>query len=94
MDGYLLSEDTIDLDFGPNEAIVQKPKATKNLLKALYMKGHVNGKPISRMLVNGGAIVNLMLYSLFKKLGGSKEELIKTNMTVNSVRGGKPMGAN
>jgi hypothetical protein len=46
------------------------------------------------MLVNGGAIVNLMLYSLFKKLGGSKEELIKTNMTVNSVRGGKPMGAN
>jgi hypothetical protein len=34
-----------------------------------------------------------MSYSLFKKLGGSDEELIKTNMTVSRVGGGKPMGA-
>jgi hypothetical protein len=45
------------------------------------------------MLVDGGAIVNLMLYSLFKKLGGSYDELIKTNMTVSGVGGGEPMGA-
>jgi hypothetical protein len=45
------------------------------------------------MLVDGGAIVNLMPYSLFKKLGGSHEELIKTNMTVSGVGGGEPMGA-
>jgi hypothetical protein len=45
------------------------------------------------MLVDGGVIVNLMSYSLFKKLGGSDEELIKTNMTVNGVGGSKPMGA-
>jgi hypothetical protein len=50
--------------------IFQMPKDTDNHLKALYMKGHNNGKPISRMLVDGGAIVNLMSYSLFKKLGG------------------------
>jgi hypothetical protein len=69
MDGYVLSEeDVAHLDSGPKEAIFQKPKATKNHLKALYMKGHINGKPISRMLVDGGAMVNLMPYSLFKKL--------------------------
>jgi hypothetical protein len=34
-----------------------------------------------------------MLYSLFTKLGGLDEELIKTNMTVIGVGGGKPMGA-
>jgi hypothetical protein len=34
------------------------------------------------MLVGRGAIVNLMSYSLFKKLGGSDYELIKANMTV------------
>jgi hypothetical protein len=34
-----------------------------------------------------------MSYSLFKKLGGSNEELIKTNMTVSGVGGGEPMGA-
>ena len=57
------------------------------------MKEHLNGKLISRMLVDGGAIVNLMPYSLFKKLGGKDEELIKTNMTVSGVGGGEPMGA-
>jgi hypothetical protein len=34
-----------------------------------------------------------MSYSLFKKLGGLDDELIKTNMTVSGVGGGKPMGA-
>jgi hypothetical protein len=86
-------EDFTHLDFRPKDAIFQKPKDTDNHLKALYMKGHINGKPISRMLVDGGAIVNLMPYSIFKKLGGSDEELIKTNMTVNGVGGGEPMGA-
>jgi hypothetical protein len=94
MDGYFLSEeDVTHLDFGPKEAIFQKPKTTKTHLKALYMKGHINGKPISCMMVDGGAIVNLMPYSLFKKLGGSDDELIKTNMTISGVGGGKPTGA-
>jgi hypothetical protein len=45
------------------------------------------------MVVYGGAIANLIRYSLFKKLGGSEEELIKTNMTVSGVEGGNPIGA-
>jgi hypothetical protein len=45
------------------------------------------------MLVDGRAIVKLMPYSLFKKLGGSEDKLIKTNMTVSSVGGGELMGA-
>ena len=45
------------------------------------------------MLVDGGAIVNLMPYSLYKKLGGTDEELIKTNMTVSGMGGGDPIGA-
>jgi hypothetical protein len=86
-------EDLAHLDFGPKDAIFQKPKGTDNHLNALYMKGHINGNPISRMLVDGGATVNFMQYSLFKKLGGSDEELIKTNMTVSGVGGGELMGA-
>jgi hypothetical protein len=57
------------------------------------MKGHIDGKPISRMMVDGRAIVNLMSYSLFKKLGGSDDELIKTNMTISGVGGVEPIGA-
>ena len=71
----------------------QKPKESDNHLNALYMRGHINGKPISRMLVDGGAIVNLMPYSLYNKLGGKDEELIKTNMTVSGVGGCDPIGA-
>jgi hypothetical protein len=74
-------EDFAHLDFGPKDVIFQKPKDDDNHLKALYMKGHINGKSISWMLVDGGAIVYLMLYFLINKLGGSDEELIKTNMT-------------
>ena len=37
--------------------------------------------------------MNLMPYSLYKKLGGTDEELIKTNMTVSGVGGGDPIGA-
>ena len=57
------------------------------------MKGHINGRPILWMLVDGGAIVNLMPYPLLKKLGGSDEELIKTDMTVSGVTGSEPLGA-
>ena len=70
-DDYLAisEEETAHLEFGPHEAIFQKPKDSDNHLKALYMRGHINGKPVSRMLVDSGAIVNLMPYSLYKKLG-------------------------
>ena len=93
---YAFSEEEEEatlLDFGPREAVFQKPKESDNHLKALYMRGHINGRPISRMLVDGGAIVNLMPYSLYKKLGGTDEELIKTNMMVSGVGGGEPIGA-
>ena len=45
------------------------------------------------MLVDSGAIVNLMPYSLYKKLSRMDEELIKTNITVSGVGGGDPIGA-
>ena len=45
------------------------------------------------MLVDGGAIVNLMPDSLYKKLGGEDEDLINTNMMVRGVGGGDPIGA-
>jgi hypothetical protein len=35
------------------------------------------------MLVDGGAAINLMSYSIFKKLGREDDELVKTNMMPN-----------
>jgi hypothetical protein len=53
---------------------------------------HINGKPVSRMLIDGGAAINLMSYSIFKKLRREDGELVKTNLTLNGV-GGNPMEA-
>jgi hypothetical protein len=43
------------------------------------------------MLVDIGAIVNLMSYLLYKKLGGIDDELIKTNVMVSGVGGANPI---
>jgi hypothetical protein len=43
--------------------------------------------------MGGGAIINLMPYSFFKKMGRSDAELIKTKMMINGVGGGDPIGA-
>jgi hypothetical protein len=47
-------------------------------------------KTIFRMLIDGGAAVNLMSYSIFKKLGREDDDLVKTNLTLNGVGGGRP----
>jgi hypothetical protein len=39
------------------------------------------------MLIDGDAVVNLMPYSVFKKLGRKNDEVVKTNLTLNSVGG-------
>jgi hypothetical protein len=44
------------------------------------------------MLIDSGAAINLMLYSVFKKLGREDDELMKTNLMLNGV-GGNPMEA-
>jgi hypothetical protein len=39
------------------------------------------------MLVNGGVVVNLMPYSMLKKLRKEDDELMKTNLTLNGMGG-------
>jgi hypothetical protein len=44
------------------------------------------------MLVDSGATVNVMSYSIFKKLGREDDELVKTNLMLNGM-GANPMEA-
>jgi hypothetical protein len=80
-------------DFTPQSAIFHKPGNSVNHLKPLHVKGHINSRPVKNMLVDNRAMVNLMPYSLCKKLGGSDEELIKIKRIVKGVGGGKPISA-
>ena len=51
----------------------------------------MNGKPISGVLIDGGAVLNMMSYSMVKKLGKSYKDLKDTNMIMsNIIRGSTP----
>jgi hypothetical protein len=94
VDYSLIGDDEVaEMSFDPCNVVFQRLKDSENHFKPLYIRGHLDGKPISRMLINGGAIINLIPYSFFKKMGKSDDELIKTNMTTNDVDGGDPIGA-
>jgi hypothetical protein len=70
---------------GPKEAVFEKLEELSQHMKPLYVRGHIDGRPISRMLIDGGAAINLMPYSIFKKLGQQDDELVKTNLTLNGL---------
>ena len=54
------------------QAIFDKPVKHRHL-KALYVKCFVDGKPMNKMLVDGGAFVNLCLTPLFVNLARDQE---------------------
>ena len=56
-------------------------------LKALYMKGFVDGKPMNKILVDGGASINLMSYTTFCKLGKGLGDLLETDMMLRDFGG-------
>jgi hypothetical protein len=72
------------LSVGAAATVFQKPQEKHyRHLKPLYIKGYVNGKPVNRMLVDSGAAVNIMPYSLCRKIGRSAVDLICTNIVLN-----------
>jgi hypothetical protein len=56
-------------------------------LKALYLKGYINGHPVNKMLIDTSVVVNIMPYSVLHQLGRSAEDLIKTNVTLSDFNG-------
>jgi hypothetical protein len=80
-----VEEEVTQMCLSPKEAVFEKPEESSQHLMLMYIWGHINGRPVSRMLVDGGAAINLMLYSVFKKLGREDDKLVKTNLTLNGV---------
>jgi hypothetical protein len=85
-----IEDEVAQMCLSPKEVMFEKPEESSQHLKPLYIRGHIDGKPISRMLVDGGAAVNLISYIVFKKLRGEDDELVNTNLMPNGV-GGNPM---
>jgi hypothetical protein len=57
------------LDFGPRPVIFEKPwEKNYKHLKALFLKGYINGDTVNKMLVDTGAAVNIMPYLVLHRL--------------------------
>jgi hypothetical protein len=85
-------EEVAQMCLGLKEAMFEKPEESSQHMKLLYVRGHIDGRLTSRMLIDGGATIHLMPYSVFKNLGWEDDELMKTNLTLNGI-GGNSMEA-
>jgi hypothetical protein len=87
-----IEEEVTQMCLIPKEVMFEKPEESSQHLKPLYIRRHIDGKPISRMLIDDSAAVKLISYTIFKKLGREDDELMKTNLMLNGM-GGNPMEA-
>ena len=83
-----LEEAVAQLALEPVSATFEKLKDEKRRhLKALFLKGFFDGKPITKMLVDGDVEVNIMPYAMLRKLGKSNEDLTKTDIMLKDFEG-------
>jgi hypothetical protein len=68
------------------QATFDKPAKNRHM-RPLYLKGYVNGKPLTKMFVDGGAAVNVMSYTTFRKLGMGPGDLTPTSIILNDFAG-------
>ncbi|CAL8095915.1 unnamed protein product [Prunus armeniaca] len=72
-----------------NEVIPRDEPNKYRHLKPLYISAHVEGVPVSKVFVDCGATVNILPYSMMKKLDKSKEDLIPSDVVMSSFVGDK-----
>jgi hypothetical protein len=68
------------------QATFDKPAKNRHM-RPLYLRGYVNGKPLTKMFVDGGAAVNVMPYTTFRKLGMGLGDLTPTSIILNDFAG-------
>jgi hypothetical protein len=83
-------EDVAELVLGA--AVFKKPENSGVHMKPLFIRGHLDGMLIGHMLVDGGASINILPLSLFKKLNHVEGDLKRTNLSLSSLAG-DPMEA-
>jgi len=72
----------------PMTAIFEKPADNERQhLEAVFVKGKVDGQPMTKILVDGGAAINIMPYAIYRKLGKGDQDLTKTDMMLKDFEG-------
>jgi len=84
----VFSDQIAQLALDPMTAIFEKPADNERQhLKALFVKGRVDGQPMTKILIDGGAAINIMPYAVYRKLGKGDQDLTKTDMMLKDFEG-------
>ena len=82
------SDQIAQLALDPMTAIFEKPADNERQhLKALFVKVRVDGQPMTKILVDGGAAIIIMPYAVYRKLGKGDQDLTKTDMMLKDFEG-------
>ena len=83
----LLAEDEECRD--TSKIVFEKPTLSMcQHLKPLYIKGHMDGRPVNRVLVDNGAAVNILPTSMLRKLFKTESDLIATDVSISGFASG------
>jgi hypothetical protein len=82
-----LHDQIAQLALDPMTAMFENPSDDERRhLKALFVKGRVDGQQMSKIL-DGGAAINIMPYVVYRKLGKGNQDLTKTDMILKDFEG-------
>jgi hypothetical protein len=81
------TEDVAELALGAERVVFEKPENLGAHMKPLFIQGHLDEMLIQHMLVDGGASINILPLSLFKKLGHTEGDLKRTNLSLSGFVG-------
>ena len=56
-------------------------------IKPLYVRAHLNGKVVSKVLIDIGSAINVMPLRMLRALGRSINDLIETKVVVSTFTG-------
>jgi hypothetical protein len=81
------TEDAVELALGAERVVFEKPENPGAHMKPLFVRGHMDRTLIRHMLIDGGANINTLPLSLFKKLGHIEGDLKCTNLSLSGFAG-------
>ena len=72
----------------PQKVILEKPSVEmRRHIKSLYVRTHLNGRPVSKVLMDNGSVVNVMPLRMLRALGRRINDLIETKVVVSPLIG-------
>ncbi|XP_059650549.1 uncharacterized protein LOC132296355 [Cornus florida] len=73
----------------PKKIVLEKPPyGMTQQLKPLYIKVLIEGRPLARVLVDNGSVLNVVPVNVMRMLGKSPEDIIPTDVSISGFTGG------